>query len=153
VALYTVFVDNFCAIANKASSVVESEPILALGTPRRTKSGTSVNLASTVNEGEGGQTGSALFLEVLQASWLEGTAKTISSKVESTCALSATVYVALRAIGHLREGNTIGVDQSEPAIATYTLAEIRVVLAVGNSGKAHSVLKKESSSTGQTGIA
>ena len=152
-ALHTASVDHSRAVIDEASSVLEGEAILALGASSCTKSGTAFDPACTVDEGECGQTGGALFLEVLQAARLEGEAEAISGEIEARCALDAAVDVALGAIRHLREGDTVGVDQSEPTTAVDALSQSGVVLAVGNNGEAYSVLQEEPGSTSQTGIA
>ena len=151
-ALHTTSVELSRAVIDEASAVVESEAIFALIASICTKGGTTFNSAGTIDEGECGQTGRAFFLEVLQAAWLKGSAKAISSEIESRCALNAAVDVALGTICHLREGHTVGADQSEPTIAADALSKSGVVLAVGNNGEAYSALQEEPGSTSETGI-
>jgi hypothetical protein len=100
-------IGSLSTVVDETSTLIESISVLALRATIGSEDGTTVNHTSSTRESESRQTDSAFFLEILQATRLEGSTSTVLGEIVSIRALSTPVDVALGAVGHLRVRHTV----------------------------------------------
>ena len=126
---------------------------MALGTAAGSESSAAIDEAHALDQLESGKAGKALFPIVLQASWSEGRASSIGSKVVSIRAEDASEGVGLGTVGDFgRSEDAVGIDERE-AIGAAVADSVGEGQAVGDVGDTGAILKEESRSAGKAGAA